>query len=225
MRCCSESELADIRAVWVARRACVTCGALPATPEVRLEESFRLMLLARERIGSSGDWRSLGLPRFHRIGRTVGPAVIVPTLRRRRVHETFERLSDANLEGLIRRYMGLPATLWPRAVHTAVWPHPIIIHPGLAQKFARKRDRDHIFLCGYTYDAIAFPTEVWHGTHNGKPHVRFLKKLATANDVHTLLVSVDSASSIVATSYILDPQQYDVNREGTFLFASWAAPQ
>ncbi len=82
----------------------------------------------------------------------------------------------------------------------------------------------HIFLCGYTYDAIAFPTEVWHGTHNGKPHLRFLKKLATANDVHTLLVSVDSESSITASSYILDPQQYDVNREGTFLFASWAAP-
>jgi hypothetical protein len=219
-----EEPLQEVAAIAV-RQACVMCGALPAAPRFRLEESFRLMLLARERVGRTGDWRSLHLPPFHRIGETIAPGAVVPTLRRRRVHETFERLSEANLEGLIRRYMGLPSTLWPRAVHTAVWRHPIIIHPGLARKFTRKRDRDHIFLCGYTYDAIAFPTEVWHGTHNGKPHLRFLKKLATANDVHTLLVSVDIESSIVATSYILSPQRYDVNREGTFLFAAWAAPQ
>lgn len=200
------------------------CGALPVAPGFQLEESARLMLLARERIGRTGDWRKLSLPRFHRIGRTIGPAVVVPTVRRRRVHETFERMSEANLEGLVRGYLGLSATLWPRAVHAAVWPHPIVIHHGLAHKFARKRDRDHLFLCGYTPDAIEYPTEVWHGSHGGKPRLRFLKKLATADDIHTLLVSVDSESSIVATSYILGPQQYDVNREGTLLFAAWAAP-
>ncbi len=156
MRCCAGSELADIPAGWAAlaadpllgsgaaelRQACVGCGAL--APGVRLDESLRFMLLARERVWRTGDWRSLGLPRFHRIGRTVGAEVVVSTVRRRRVHEKFEAMSEANLEGLIRRYMGFSATLWPRAVHTALWPHPIIIHPGLAHKFARKRDRDHI---------------------------------------------------------------------------------
>lgn len=57
----------------------------------------------------------------------------------------------------------------------------------------------------------------------GRPRLRFLKKLSTANDDHTLLVSVDPNDSVTMTSYMLDDRQHEVNREGTFIFASWAA--
>ena len=88
----------------------------------------------------------------------------------------------------------------------------------------RKRDVDHVFLCSYAVDAVQFPTEVWLGTHMGRRRLRFLKKLSTLHEHHTLLVSVDPDASIAMTAYMLDDQQHEVNREGAFLYASWAAP-
>lgn len=238
--CCELQEIASIRTSWtttvtndrgdddIARitSACIRCGRLGDDPRWQLSESSLFELRARERIGRNGDWRTLLLPRFHRLGRTVAAAsIIAPTIRRRRVVETIAKMTDANLEGIIRKYMGLAPSLWPRSIVSPAWRQPLIVHHGLALKSALKRDIDHVFLCSYTADTIQYPTEAWLGTHRGRPRLRFLKKLATHNDHHTLLVSVYPNDSIVATAYMLDDQQHEVNREGTFVFASWAAPE
>jgi hypothetical protein len=224
MPCCARSEIVAIPAAFGARaeRACVACGTTVETPARRLTESERFMLLARERLGRDGDWRGLGLPPFERIGLTVGPPVVVRTLRRR-LSEASERLALPALEDLLRDAMALQPTLWPRTVRTACWPHPVIVHHGLPHKFARKGDRGHIDLCGYTHDAIAHPTEVWRAVHRGKPYLRFLKKFVSPSEAHILLACVDARTSLVVTSYTLTARQCDANRSGTFLFASWAA--
>lgn len=220
-----ESATAD-SAVLSVTGACVRCGQVEADSRWRLSESSLFELRARRSLGRVGDWRSLLLPRFHRIGRTIGAAFnIAPTIRRRRFGETIANLSEGNLEGLIRRYMGLGVLLWPRSIVPRAWPRPIIVHHGLARKFAQKRDVDHTLLCSYVIDAIQHPTEVWLGTHMGRPRLRYLKKFSTLREHYTLLVSVDPRDSIVLTAYMIDDQQHEVNREGEFLYASWAAPE
>jgi hypothetical protein len=237
--CCELEEIATISSGWrttvrseaagdniaTVPSACVQCGRLTSNLEWRLSESSLFQLRARERIGHTGNWRSLQLPRFHRLGRTIGDdALILRTIRNRRLREKIENLTLANLEGLIRKHMGLPSSLWPRSIPSPGWHHPIIVHHGLALKFATKKDVNHVFLCGYIYDVIKYPTEVWLGTHHERPRLRFLRKLRTEKEHYTLLVSVDPTDSIVATAYILDDQQHEVNREGVFCFASWTAP-
>lgn len=205
--------------------ACVRCGAIPDS-QMHLDEESLLMLRGRARIGRSGTWRELGLPRFDRIGRTIGhPDNIFKTVKSRRFHDSFDTMSEPNLAGRIRTLIGLPTNSWPDALFFPTWKHPIIVHHGLPIKFARKKDKDHVFLCSYLRDAIAHPTEVWIDIHNERPHVRFIKKLDTANDHYTLLVSVDAKTSIVMTAFILDPTQFGLNRRGEFAYASWVAPE
>ncbi|HEV2642796.1 MAG TPA: hypothetical protein VGT98_08815 [Candidatus Elarobacter sp.] len=165
------------------------------------------------------------MPRFDEIGDTVGPTyAIFPTVKRRRFHQVFQNMSGANLEGLIRNAMGLPANLWPYGLRPDAWGAPLVIHHGLVGKFARKRDRPHLFLVSYTADAIMYPTEVWLGTHRGKPRLRFLKKLSVFGVVNNLLVCADPRTSIVVTSYVVAPHSLDASREGELLHASWASP-
>jgi len=193
---------------------------------MRLDEEGLLMLRGRVRLGSNGSWRDLGLPRFDRLGRTIGhPDVIFKTVRSRRFHDTYNTMTEPRLTGRIRTLIGLPANPWPQALFHARWKHPIIVHHGLPAKFANKKDKAHVFLCAYLSDTILHPTEVWIDLHNQEPHVRFLKKLATESEEFTMLVSVDAKTSIVMSGYILDPELFGANRRGDFLYASWVAPE
>lgn len=237
--CCGVTEIGLVKNPWLTtvldseggsdtlqiEAACVACGAIPDSPK-RLSEESLLMLRGRTRLGSTGTWRELGLPSFRRIGQTIGhPDNIFKTKKSRRFHDTFDAMSEPNLTGRIRTLIGLPTNSWPDALFFPRCPHPIIVHHGLPIKFARKKDKDHVFLCSYLRDAITYPTEVWIGIHNERPHIRFIKKLATANEQFTLLVSVDARTSIVKTAFILDPTQFGVNRRGEFVYASWVAPE
>ncbi len=107
----------------------------------------------------------------------------------------ISNLSVTNLEGIIRRYMGLGSSLWPLSVASPAWPRPIILHHGLALKFAKKGDVDHVFLCGYCSDTVRYPTELWLGTHHGRSRLRFLKKLSTLSEHYTLMLSADPIDS------------------------------
>jgi hypothetical protein len=220
----AEHEALGIASVAV-HAACVSCGRLQADEGWRLDHSHILMLHGRTQIGAVGSWKKLGLPRFDEIGDTVGPSYAVfPTVKRRRFQQMFQNMSGGNLETLIRNAMGLPANLWPYGLRPEAWGAPIVIHHGLAVKFARKRDRPHLFLVSYTADAVMYPTEVWLGTHRGKPRLRFLKKLSVFGVVNNLLVCADPRTSIVVTSYVVAPHSLDASREGELLHASWASP-
>jgi hypothetical protein len=180
------------------------------------------MLRATARIGRTGTWKKLGLPELKEVGTTVGSAdVIRPTIRRRRFHAVYERLTHQSLEGLVRAALALPPNNWAYGVEARGWNCPLVVHHGLASKFARKRDRPHLYLVSYVGDALKHPTEVWLGMHRGKPRIRFFKKLSAANDVHVLLVCADPRNSIVVTAYVAAPHVCDASREGTLLYASW----
>ncbi len=236
---CSCSELAIAGIPWnavvehddrgnactVVRAACPDCGRLPGEPGWRLDRSHLLMLRAGIRIGQLGTWKKLGLPAFREIGFTVGSAELIRrTIRRRRLHVKYDHLSHQGLEGLVRDSLGISHNDWPRGVVACGWSCPVVVHHGLAWKFAHKRDRQHLYLVNYIDDTLRFPTEVWLGTHRGKPRIRFFKKLSTAGDVHNMLVCADPRDALVVTAYIAAPHVCDASREGTLLYASWAIP-
>ena len=202
---------------------CLDCGRLRDDFGWRLNRSNLFMLRAAASVGRTGSWRELRLPRFREVGTTVGSLdTIRPTIRRRRLHVVYEHMTVQSLEGLVREALHLPPNLWPYGLLPRGWNQPLVIHHGLAWKFARKRDRPHLYLMNYTGDAIRYPTEVWLGTHRGKPRIRFFKKLSATGGVHTLLVCADPRASVIVTSYIAAPHVCDASREGTLLYASWA---
>lgn len=205
--------------------ACLDCGRLPGEPDWYLERSHLLMLRAGARIGRKGTWKKLGLPEFREVSTTVGPpGLIQRTIRRRRFHTMYENRNHQSLEGLVREALSLPRNNWSYGLTVRGWNCPLVIHHGLAWKFARKRDRPHLFLANYIGDALKYPTEVWLGAHRGKPRIRFFKKLSTASDIHVLLVCADPRDSIVVTAYIVAPHVCDASREGSLLYASWTTP-
>ncbi|MEA2689393.1 MAG: hypothetical protein QOD51_2000 [Candidatus Eremiobacteraeota bacterium] len=96
------------------------------------------MLRAGARVGETGTWKDMQLPEFPEIGTTVGyPDVVRPTIKRRRFHTWYSHMSSENLEALIRNAMNLSPRLWPYGVSPRGWCSPLVIHHGLAKKFAR----------------------------------------------------------------------------------------
>jgi hypothetical protein len=210
------------------RTVCLGCGVVfePAGDH-RLSPDFRARIAARLQLGRSGTWGQLGLPSMRRIGMTVGDARhIVKVCKTARFFKyDWENLADADLFGTVRSRLGLGRGMWPRAITSPAWDRPVILHHGIAEKLANKRDNSHLHLVSLVPRTIAEPAEAWIDDYGGSRNVHLFGRYAIGREVVAQMVCVDTATALCTTAYHHDPGSEDTKRRGHFLYASWAAPE
>ena len=207
--------------------ACAGCGTVfhPAGGR-RLSPDHRAQLAASRQIGRHGTWTTLGLPSIARLGEGIGDAMLVfaPPKQLRFFAYDFENLSPNDLHGTIRARLGLGRSLWPRVIVTPAWNRPVIVHHGLVEKFATKRDNAHLHLVSLTQRTIENPLEGWIDDYDGSRNLHLLAKYRLGRDSVVHMVCVDTATALCTTAYRLSSGRENDKRKGEFRYARWAAP-
>lgn len=238
-RCaCTKSRIVTLSSLWQAfddggtavpvTEACAGCGTvfLPVGGG-RLSADHRARLAARCQVGQHGTWTTLGLPSITRLGEDVGDPSLVfaPPKQLRFFAYDFESLAPGDLHGAVRARLGLGRSLWPRAIVSPAWDRPVILHHGLVEKFATKRDNAHLHLVSLTQRTIESPLEGWIDDYEGSRNLHLLAKYRLGRDTVVHMVCVDTATAICTTAYRLSSGKEDAKRKGEFCYAAWAAPK
>lgn len=207
--------------------ACAGCGIVLDPPVgARLNADHRTRLAARRKVGNSGSWDELGLPSMRRLGVTVGALDLVGRVPKelRFFKYAWENLDDAGLFGNVRSRLGLSRTFWPRAIVSAAWDRPVILHHGIAEKVANKRDNSHLHLVSLTARTIANPAEAWIADYGASRNLHLFARYEIGSEIVAHMVCVDTATALCTTAYHHGAGREDSKRHGTFHYASWAAP-
>jgi hypothetical protein len=207
------------------RTACVGCGVIFDPVEGGcLNSDFRARLAARVQLGKVHPWSRLGLPSMRRIGTTVGDAAIIEKVPKalRFFKYDWENLADADLFGTVRSRLG--RSLWPRAIVSAAWERPVILHHGIAEKIANKRDNAHLHLVSLATRTIRNPAEAWIDDYAGSRNLHLFARYQIGREVVAQMVCVDTVTALCTTVYHHEPGDEDAKRTGIFHYASWAAP-
>lgn len=223
----SWSALDDAGAAVAVTEACTACGTvLSPTGGRRLSADYRARLAASRQVGRHGTWTTLGLPSLARLGEDVGnPAIVfAPPKQLRFFAYDFEHLAPNDLHGTIRARLGLGRSLWPRAIVSPAWDRPVIVHHGLVEKFAAKRDNAHLHLVSLTQRTIENPLEGWVDDYEGSRNLHLLAKYRLGRDAVVHMVCMDTATAICTTAYQLSTGREDAKRKGELRFAGWVAP-
>jgi hypothetical protein len=208
--------------------ACVGCGTVFAPVSGRrLSADYRARFAARDQIGRHGTWSTLGLPSIRRLGEGIGDAdlVFAPPKQLRFFAYDFDNMALSDLQGTVRGRLGLGRSLWPRAIVTPAWDRPVIVHHGLVEKFATKRDNQHLHLVSLTHRTIEIPLEGWIDDYGGSRNLHLLAKYRLGHDAVVVhMVCVDTATALCTTSYQLSSGTENDKRKGDFQYARWAVP-
>lgn len=234
---CTASNVVTLSSSWraldetgtpiVVTAACAGCGTvhLPVGGH-RLSADHRARLAASRQLGRHGTWTALGLPSIARLGEGVGdPAfVFAPPKQLRFFAYDFESLAPPDLNGTVRARLGLGRSLWPRAILSPACERPVIVHHGLVEKFAAKRDSAHLHLVSLTQRTIEKPLEGWIDDYEGSRNLHLLAKYRLGRDTVVHMVCVDTRTALCTTAYRLSSGKEDHKRKGEFCYAGWAEP-
>lgn len=203
-------------------KVCVTCGHLPDLTGLALHPLDRAALRAAAAIGTSGDAVEMGFPTMSELAAdAVGAALLIRTNSDHRIDGTVKTMTRTYVLGLLKHRMPFRQDAWPRAVDCPGLDHPVILHTGLREKFADRRDADHVRFAYYSRSVIAHPVEIWQN-EDGRLKYSILGSLAAGSRLHHMLVVAEADNHICDTAYVVDrPERIEGYRRGRLIYAGW----
>jgi hypothetical protein len=204
-------------------QVCVECGHLPELIGLKIHDHDLARISAPYKLGKAGNARNLGFPELRIIASDIAPAKVIQTGAQRRIDENVDRQKVGYLNGLLRNRMGFSRGSWPKSVDCPALDHPIILHPGLTEKFAEKHDVAHIRFAAYAAAVIKQPMEVWYANENGRDVFRILGCLRVGPDkLFYMQVVVEGDNHICDTAFVVDrDQRIEAYRESKPLLLAW----
>jgi hypothetical protein len=202
--------------------ACIRCGALPDLAGLTLHPYDRIALWAARTPEIYGDAVRMGLPTLTNLaGDRLGAAHVITTDAEHRIDSLAKNLQRDYVLGLLKRALPFRQNAWPRAIDCPGLEHPIIIHPGLREKFADRRDAAHVRFAHYSVNVIAGPIEVWEA-YAGRPTYRIVGTLKAGDRFHHMVVAAEADNHICDTAYVVDrAERIEGYRTGRLRYAAW----
>jgi hypothetical protein len=200
---------------------CIRCGHLPSLVGLILHEEDCLRITAPTKLSLPGSARELGFPALSALA-SLAPETVIQTSADRRIDAKLETLNNRYLNGLLRKTMSFSRGSWPKSIDCPIIGHPIILHPGLTEKFAAKHDVDHVRFAGYVSAVIRHPIEVWTNHDARGNYYHILGCLEAARKNYFMNVVVEADSHICDTAYVVDRNGRIENYRGnTPLLLAW----
>jgi hypothetical protein len=203
-------------------RVCILCGHLPELAGLILHPHDQAALRATTLIGTTGDAVQMAFPSLTQLATDrLGASLVVQTEKTHRIDGTVKSLKRDYVLGLLKRAMPFRQETWPRAVDCPGLGHPVIIHPGLREKFADRRDADHVRFAYYLRSVIAHPFEIWEA-EDQRVKYHILGTLQVGAGFHHMIVVAEADNHICDTAYAVDrAERIEGYRTGRLLYAGW----